>query len=225
MGGCIAPETRNSIDDAIQSSPKGPDRIIIPPPKFDKTLGCPFHDYVLSQEQTGHLNLLVKNSARTTKGKKRRVASIPDTEHPDVINFHRPPKLRPAHDHQCLVAVVTNLSNSSLTPAQSIVVPQEWELTSLSDMTSTKQDFYCLSANAHNNLIIPVRLEIMSEYGRGTVGIVCVAVQIITTVIAAMWPTASPSSPAANMGEGSSGSAVVLADREGGSSGSAIVIR
>lgn len=92
-------------------------------------------------------------------------------------------------------------------------------------MTSTKQDFYCLSANAHNNLIIPVRLEIMSEYGRGTVGIVCVAVQIITTVIAAMWPTASPSSPAANMGEGSSGSAVVLADREGGSSGSAIVIR
>ena len=53
-------------------------------------------------------------------------------------------------------------------------------------MTSTKQDFYCLSENAHNNLIILVRLEIMSEYGRGTVGIVCAALQIITTISAAM---------------------------------------
>ena len=92
-----------------------------------------------------------------------------------MINFHRPPKLRPAHDHQCLVAVVTNLSNSSLTPAQSIVVPQELRdtinipsLTLLSDMTSTKQDFYCLSENAHNKLIrdYPMGLRVGKDYAK-----------------------------------------------------------
>lgn len=159
MGGHICPDTRNDIDGGIQSSRKGPDRLEIPQPKFHHSLGNRLQDYTLSQEQTGHLNLLVKNKALSKTKRRKKLSSIPDTEHEDIRNFHNPPKWRPAHDQQGLVVVVTNLLGESVTPQQTNKIPSTLQstlnfpsLVSASDPTSPMQKYYCLAETDHNKL-------------------------------------------------------------------------
>ena len=155
----IMEQTRNEIDGGIQCSPLGPDKWPIPKPTF--TIGQSFylHHIKLTQDDTGHYNLLSPNNKWRDSKKRLKMNTIPNTEDEDVLKFNKEPKLIPVYDQIGLIVVVSDLNGNNLLPTAAKLIPpctqnkfNYGSIVSHHDRDSPIQTFFNLNENDNDLL-------------------------------------------------------------------------